>query len=258
MSIMELLEPVGRDGVQTLPHAENWMQGRTFYGGASTLIAYTDAQRRIGDLPPLRGAQVDFVAPVGGEVETRSEIIRQGKSVTHVRSDILCDGKLALTAIFLFGAAREPNAVHPGPQVEDIANGYDSGEPVPGPKEGKHFIQNYEIRRAQELQGSGPPLVRRWFRLKEPHDLDPMAELILVGDTLPPGSMRAMQRQGPLSSINWSFNFLDPNPSTTDGWYLAETASQWADEGFSSERLRLWNADGRQLLDGIQCAAIFG
>ena len=112
--------------------------------------------------------------------------------------------------------------------------------------------------RAQEQQGPGAPVVRRWARLTERTGLDPVSELILMGDVLPPGAMRAMQRQGPLSSINWSFNFLDPNPSTTDGWYLAETASQWADEGFSSERLRLWNADGRQLLNGIQCAAIFG
>ena len=40
--------------------------------------------------------------------------------------------------------------------------------------------------------------------------------------------------------------------------YLAENASQHADAGYSSERLRLWDADGRQVLDGLQCVAVFG
>ena len=124
---------------------------------------------------------------------------------------------------------------------------------------GPAFIQNYfEILRAQEQQGPGAPVVRRWARLTERSGLDPVSELILMGDVLPPGAMRAMQRQGPLSSINWSFNLLDSAPATRDGWWLAETASQHADAGYSSERLRLWNADGKQILDGMQCVAVFG
>ena len=71
-------------------------------------------------------------------------------------------------------------------------------------------------------------------------------------------SMRAMRRQGPLSSINWSFNLLDPAAKTRDGWFLAEAASDHADHGYSSERLRLWNYDGEQVLAGMQAAAIFG
>ena len=72
---------------------------------------------------------------------------------------------------------------------------------------GPAFIQNnFEILRAQEQQGPGAPVVRRWARLTERSGLDPVSELILMGDVLPPGAMRAMQRQGPLSSINWSFN----------------------------------------------------
>jgi acyl-CoA thioesterase len=75
---------------------------------------------------------------------------------------------------------------------------------------------------------------------------------------LPPGAMRAMRRPGPISSINWSFNLLDTRPQTEDGWWLAENASQHAANGYSSERLRLWNSDGHQVLDGMQSVAIFG
>ena len=88
--------------------------------------------------------------------------------------------------------------------------------------------------------------------------LDPISDLVLLGDTLPPGAMRTMQRLGPISSINWSFNVLDPEPRTQDGWWLGENASEWADHGYSSERLRLFSADGRQVLSGMQSVAVFG
>ena len=70
--------------------------------------------------------------------------------------------------------------------------------------------------------------------------------------------MRAMQRQGPISSINWSFNLLDTNPQTKDGWWVSENASQHADAGYSSERLLLWNSSGQQVIDGLQSVAVFG
>jgi len=79
-----------------------------------------------------------------------------------------------------------------------------------------------------------------------------------MGDVMPPGAMRIMQRAGPISSINWSFNVLEPHPDTEDGWFLAENSSQHADHGYSSERLRMWDIQGRQVLDGLQCVAIFG
>lgn len=258
MGITELLEPIGRTGPQTLPHAADWMQGRTFYGGASALIAYTAARRAHPDLPPLRAAQIGFIAPVGEAVETRVEIVRQGRNVTQVRSEIWCDGAPALTGFWLFGAAREANALHPASRLKDADPPAPDAEPMM-PGKGPPFIRNhFELHRAQDERGKGDPRVRRWLRLTSEHDLDPIAELILVGDTLPPGAMRAMQRQGPLSSINWSFNLLGEAPVTRGGWWLSETHSQWADDGFSSERLRLWNADGEQVMDGFQIAAIFG
>lgn len=259
MGFAELIDAIPASGTETaLPHAHDWMQGRTLYGGASTLLAYAAARRRLGELPALRAAQVGFVAPVGERAAFRVELVRRGRNVTQVRSEIDCEGKLALTALFLFGDARAPNALHPAPRAE----------PWPGPPEhaeeamrgsgGKYFTDQFDIRRAQGEQGPGEPVVRRWVRLKEPAGLSPEMELILIGDALPPGAMRAMRRQGPLSSINWSFNLLDPGPTTRDGWWLAETAADHADQGYSSERLRLWNAEGVQVMAGMQAAAIFG
>ena len=259
MSTANLLDPITADAGETrFSGLDHWMQGRTLYGGASALIAYTAVTRAFPDLPPLRGAQIAFVAPTGPEMELRREIVRQGRNVAQVRSEIWCAGACALTAFWLFGTDREPNALHDAAPVDEWPGPPEDAEPAMHGK-GPAFIQNnFEIFRAQEQQGPGAPVVRRWARLTERSGLDPVSELILMGDVLPPGAMRAMQRQGPLSSINWSFNLLDSAPATRDGWWLAETASQHADAGYSSERLRLWNADGKQILDGMQCVAVFG
>jgi acyl-CoA thioesterase len=269
MTIASLLEPItGQPGPARLTHAADWMQGRTLYGGASALIAYIMATRAFPGLPPLRAGQVAFVAPVGEDIELSAAIIRQGRNVTQVRSELHADGKLALSAFWLFGEGREANAFAPSTLPDDWP-----GPPADNPEVTHSFAptfvsRNFELRRG-ETGGKGDAkgeakgedrgaTIRRWARLTEDHTLDPAAKLVLMGDVMPPGAIRAMQRQGPISSINWSFNVLDPESQSPGGWYLAENASQHADSGYSSERLRMWDVDGKQVLDGQQCVAVFG
>ena len=259
MTIASLLSPVtGQAGPARLTQAQDWMQGRTLYGGASALIAYTMATRAFSDLPPLRAAQVGFVAPVGEDIELDAQIVRKGRNVTQVRSDIYSNGQVALTAFWLFANGREANALRrtdalpdwPGPPEQNA---------VAMKGEGPSFIQsNFEIRFGQSKDDKRDGMIRRWARLTEEHDLDPVGKLVLMGDVMPPGAIRAMERPGPISSINWSFNILDPETQSPGGWYLAENASQHADWGYSSERLRMWDANGNQVIDGLQCVAVFG
>lgn len=259
MTPAQLIAPVTAAGGATdFGDLGSWSQGRTLYGGASALIAYTAAQRAFPGLPPLRAAQIAFVAPTGPQTDLRREIVRQGRNVTHVRSEIWCEGQCTLTAFFLFGGSRHANAVYSGePAKEWFGPPEEAEEAMKG--KGPEFLQsNFELRYAQDERGPGDPVVRRWARLSQRDGLDPVSEIILLGDVLPPGAMRAMQRAGPISSINWSFNLLTDVPATRDGWWLSENASQYAEGGYSSERLRLWNTGGEQVTDGIQSVAIFG
>ncbi|RDS76315.1 thioesterase family protein [Alteriqipengyuania lutimaris] len=252
-----MLEPIAGNGETVTLPADRWLQGRTLYGGASALIAYTAAIRAFPDLPPLRSAQVAFVAPVGAQVTPRTQMIRQGRNVVQVRAELLVEGQVALASLWLFGTAREANAVHPADPVTPAPIAVEDAEIVMADK-GPAFIRNnFELRRAAPSGGDGGPAVRRWLRLKN-DDLDPTSRLILIGDTMPPGSMRAMQRPGPMSSMNWAINLLDPMAETRDGWWLCESSSDHAGDGYSSERLRLWDADGRLVTIGQQAAAIFG
>ena len=259
MTIASLLSPItGQPGPAHLEDAARWMQGRTLYGGASALVAYTMAIRAFPGLPPLRAGQVAFVAPVGEDIELSAEIVRQGRNVTQVRSEIRCGGQVALSAFWLFAAGREANAQRPADPPADWPGPPEDSAPAAMTK-GPDFIRNnFDLRHGQPRDADRGATIRRWARLTEAHDLDPVSSLVLMGDVMPPGAMRIMARTGPISSINWSFNVLEPETRSPGGWYLAENASGHAAAGYSSERLRMWDADGRQVLDGLQCVAVFG
>lgn len=234
---------------------DGWLQGRTMYGGASSFLAYAAARKAMPDLPPLRGAQIGFIAPVGQDVEIAVSVLRQGRSVSQIQTDLYCDGALAHRGLWLFGSARPSNGEVAPPRAEDMVP-YTDAEPASAPP-GLHFLKNFDIRNAEPTEARAG-VVRRWVRLKARESLDPLAEMALIGDALPPGSLRAMERQGPISSINWSFSLLGDTPVTHDGWWLLETASNHMADGFSSETLRMWNTDGVEVMRGLQTVAIFG
>jgi len=237
--------------------AAGWMQGRTMYGGASSFIAYLAAARTFPGLPPLRAAQIGFIGPVGEDIEARVAMLRTGKSVSHVETTLWCEGALAHRATWLFGKARAGNGYKPADRLESLAPP-EHGDAVLPHAGTPAFIDRMEVRRAAGRGGDGRIAVRRWVRLRERQGLDGQAGLVAIGDALPPGSMRAMERPGPISSINWSLTLLGQDIATRDGWWLLETASNYMADGFSSETLRMWNTDGIEVMRGLQSVAIFG
>ena len=99
-----------------------WMQGRTTYGGCSAALclqaarqAARDAQQDDGHRAsasaekwPLRSAQVAFLGPVAGDVRINAAALRSGKSMQHLRTDIVNpDGSVSATGIFSFGSSRK-------------------------------------------------------------------------------------------------------------------------------------------------------
>ena len=233
------------------------MQGRTMYGGAAASIAYAAARKAFPDLPPLRAAQVGFVAPVGEHLEAEAVMLRQGRSVSQVETSLYDAGALVQRTLWLFGSARESNG--------SLAAGREQGliAPEDSPLLTKSdfapsFTERMDMRRADPLSGSPPGTIRRWVRLKDRSGLDPVAELVGIGDALPPGSARAMARMGPISSITWALTLLGNVPGTREGWWLLETASNQMGQGFSSETLRLWNSEGVEVMRGLQSVAVFG
>lgn len=64
----------------TLELTQDWLQGRSGYGGWQAALAVKAMRALLGDELPLRSLQVNFIAPVpAGRVTAYAELLRRGK-----------------------------------------------------------------------------------------------------------------------------------------------------------------------------------
>ncbi len=236
---------------------EEWMQGRTSYGGLSAALALEAARRLADDLPPLRSAQIAFVGPLAGEVEVRTRMLRRGRNASWVTAEVESAAGVGLVATFVFmGAVTSSVHLHDVPPPAGLI-AVDDSEPLPGGI-GPGFTRHFERRFALPRKVDKLPELQWWMRLKDRSGLDPMVELMLCGDGLPPGVMPLLTRTTAVSSMTWQINLLTSAPVTRDGWWLLRAAGNYAEAGCSSQDMAIWNADGVAIATGMQSIAIFG
>jgi acyl-CoA thioesterase len=237
---------------------ENWMQGRTSYGGLSSALALVAAMRLDGEgLPPLRSATINFVGPLAGEVVASARVLRKGRNATWISAEVSGDAGVGLTATFVFMGPVE-SKLHLNeatPPAGLIA--VDEALPL-NPHGNPGFTQHFERRYALAKPDEARPEIAWWVRLREADGLEPMVALLLTADALPPGVMPLMGGWSPVSSMTWLVNLLTPAPVTRDGWWLLRAAGSYAENGCSSQDMAIWNADGAPIASGMQSVAIFG
>src|SRR3954469_5915828 len=108
-----------RDGESLLEVPDDWLQGRTLFGGLQAVVGLA-AMRTLAPQAPLRSLQVTFLAPVpGGPVRARARILRSGKSATHVEARIVDGDNTLALMVGVFGLPR-PSAVTLRPQQPDM------------------------------------------------------------------------------------------------------------------------------------------
>lgn len=246
-----------RDGARlTIP--ENWLQGRTTFGGLSAALCLQAVYRQHPNLPPIRSATINFIGPVHGTVVIETRILRQGKSVCFIEAEMKHEGEVLTHAIFCFGKSRTStiNQVfgsHPDyKSVQDSENLFDK---IDKPQ----FTQFFECRLAKgklPILGSGKHEHLLWLRLKEEMEPNPIL-LLAIGDMPPAAIMPMLDRLVPTSSINWSVNFVQSHPSTEDGWWLLESTAEDAQNGYSSQNMQLWNSRGELITVSRQSVAYF-
>lgn len=260
-SFAQVLSGAGRldDGL-VLDVPESWQQGRTAYGGFSSALALVAAQGVEEGLPPLRSAQLAMIAPLAGRIEARAQVVRRGRNATWIETRISGEKGLGFSGSFVFmrpvdselafNERTPPAGLLP---VEEAA-------PVAFTRHTPAFLSNhFEARHALPPGAAGKrPEMCRWVRALERGGLDPMAELLLCADALPPGVMPMLHAGVPVSTMHWQANLLNAAPTTTDGWWLLRSTGDYAHHGCSSQRMGLWNACGEPMLAGMQSIALFG
>ncbi|MBC9031507.1 thioesterase family protein [Sphingomonas sp. JC676] len=233
----------------------DWMQGRTAYGGLSAALALQAALECEPDLPPLRSAQVAFIGPLAGGVTVTATKLRRGRNAAFLQADVACEAGLGLRATFVFMAPLSSAVAHDTAPRAPIAPPAPNAEIYTGPDD-SFFTSNFNFH--DPKAAPGPAEWLRWARLRGRDNLHPMVELMAIGDALPPAAFKLIEdRRAPLSSLNWQINFVAAQPATEDGWWLLASAADIAKNGYSSQRMTVWNATGDLIAEAMQGVAIF-
>lgn len=244
--------PVSVDGT--------WMQGRTAYGGLSTVLAHEAALVAYADLPPLASGQVAFIGPLAGALSFKVDLLRRGRNVAFVQVDVSSPGtdgtaQLGLRANFVFSADRESRIEEIAAPRQDLPLIPDACDLRRGPEQ---FFTHHMEYAAKRVMGDGSRAkVESWMRLAERDGIDRVRQLLFMGDAMPPAAMALIQAQAPISSINWQFNLLgDVPPADGDFWYM-ESAAHYTAHGASSQFMEVRGLDGRLAMTGMQAVALF-
>jgi acyl-CoA thioesterase len=248
------------DGSCTIALPDDWLQGRTAYGGLSAALCLQACERLLPALPPLRSAQLAFVGPATGALRITPAVLRQGKSATFVGVDLSGDAGLAVRATFCFGAGRDLPHDHRGhamPAVPAPQECPDYFVWAPRP----NFMSHFDGRLASgglPLGGAARPQMQVWLRHRDTATTGTAVSLLALADALPPPSFARFTEGVPISTMTWAVDLLDAQPHSASGWWLVHSEAETIADGYSAQTAVIWQPDGRAVLSARQTVAIFG
>jgi acyl-CoA thioesterase len=241
--------------------SDDWLQGRTVYGGLAAALCMQTALNEFDDLPPLRSAQFAFIGPVAGQLRLRAQVLRKGKSTIFAGVDLIGEAGFATRATFCFAAARESAFTHsvtrsPEAKAPDICPDFFHNAPPT-----VRFLQHIEGRHiggSLPFSGSEDPLMVLWLRHREPGIAPSVVSLLALADAAPPAASARSKTPLLISTMTWSIDMLTDSITTDEGWWLIHNVAEQISDGYSSQAMSVWNARGQPIMASRQNAAVFG
>ena len=251
------------EGALTFTITEDWLQGRTAFGGLQAAMALTTMRLLVPAAIPLRVLQTTFIGPVPqGEITVRARVLRTGKSVTHAQAQIEVDGTVACLLVGVFGSARA--------SVLAIDNNVYPELPPPGsltdmplfPGITPSFLQHTALRWARStppFSGAKDAHTGIYIRLDEPVTSE--AHLVAVTDIIPTPGLSMLKKPTPASSLTWTLELLRNDFTETGGtpdWWLMDAEVSYGAGGYLSQTALLWDAQRRPTALSRQTVTVFG
>jgi acyl-CoA thioesterase len=250
-----------RDGVWSAQVGEDWLQGRSLFGGMQAALALRAMRRLVSPDVPLRVLQMTFVAPVpAGTVSVRARVLRTGKNVTHVEAVIVDGPATAACFVGVFGAAR-PSSVDVAPPFPAAA-----APELPDIERARPaivaFAQQFRIR---WLRGDFPfSGSRRTDAAMEVTMMDGVEKateehVVAIADVPPPLALSFLDRRAPGSSLTWTLEMLGRDVSKLGlaGWQLHMELTA-AKDGYTSQSVMVWGPGGEPVALSRQSMVVFG
>jgi acyl-CoA thioesterase len=261
MRFSEVLKSVRRDGETWIASiSEDWLQGRSAFGGLQAALAVQVMRELVPAEMPLRSLQVAFIAPVpASTVRMDAKILRQGKNVTQVEARLMDGDATACLVIGVFGAPRTSTlqVLPTQPAVEVTAKPHVLRY-VPDLL--PQFTQHFE---ACWLQGDIPFTGSKRttqvieIALKDEGVADE-AQVIAFADFIPPVALSMLSQPAPGSSLTWMLElFAESRGLPLSGWRI-DAQLQAAQDGYTSQQVMLWGPKGEPIALSRQSMVVFG
>lgn len=260
MTLSELLRAARKQpGSLTAEITDNWMQGRSAFGGLQGAFA-VEAMRTLVDASlPLRTFQMTFIAPIGsGTCTTHASVLRAGRNTMHVEARIVSGDETLAHSVGVFGHARESIVKRDLPAAPPRKK----GTRLPYvPNFAPAFFQHFDVSLLDgALPFSHQPVNRNLFELGMQESGETTdAHLIALADFVPPVALSWLPKPTPGSSMTWMLEFLDQGftQQPLGGW-LVESEMLAARDGYTSQSTTLWSPAGVPTVLSRQSMVVFG
>jgi len=246
-------------GASMLDVPEDWLQGRTLFGGLQAVVGLA-AMRSVAPAAPLRSLQMTFLAPVpGGPVHARARILRSGKSTTHVEGRIVDGDDTLAHMVGVFGQPRT-SAVALRPQQPAVTAANTIELPWV-PRVTPNFTQHFK---ACWIVGAPP-----WSGIAEPDNVIELAmrdsgnatesHVLAMADFIPPIALSYLKTPVAAASLTWMLELLpeDVGSLPLEGWRV-DAQMTAAHSGYINQSLMLWGPGGVPVALGRQTMVVFG
>jgi acyl-CoA thioesterase len=246
MTHSELLRSLAADGRDAwqLVLGEDWLQGRTAFGGLQAALAV----RALRDLVPA------------GPLRLRGRVLRTGGSTVHAECRIV-DGEQTLCLVLaIFGKARA-SALRIAPAQPDAGLADDPRREFPyidgvTPAFTRHFVMRW-ARGGFPFQGAAEPATCIHVRHREPQTLDE-THIVALADTVPSPGLSLLRQRAMASSLTWTLELFDQRTHYShEAFWRMDTEVSVAAEGYLGQSAQLWTPDGTLAALSRQSVVVF-
>lgn len=245
----------------TINISSDWMQGRAAFGGLSAALIYESMRKQLAMQVPVRCLQISFIGPVTADALTiESEILREGKSVSHISGRGVQNGETKVAVMGSFGKSRD-SVIHLDCAQKPFQGSPEQANKMPYiegvmPVFTKHFDFRYQS--AFPFAGVEESVLRGYVRFAEAEPEMNEAHLLGLADAWPPTTLPILKTPAAASSLSWTIEFVHPQPALDpQGFTLYEAEIVQSANGYGHTRALIWNEAGELLAISQQTVTHF-
>lgn len=241
----------------------DWMQGRTVYGGLVAAMTLTSMRGLVPGERKIRSLVFSFVGPLTSDpFRIDSRILRSGKSVTTIESKVIQNDAVCTAAIGSFGGDRNSQVrVDPASRMEMPAPEQSLELPyIDGltPAFTRHFDYRWAIGELP-FTGKGGDELGGWINFRETTDCLTEEWLIALADAWPTPVLSMLKEPAAASTLTWALQFihLDRLTCSPNDWWAYHCHVETAERGYAHERGTVWDPEGRLAVYSHQTTTVF-